>query len=392
MLPSSPRDLRSFSLLRAVVSASIACASCAAAPSEDAPSPQHVASSSQAIRGGKTESGHPEVLLFARADAARTSIEEACTAVLVAPRIALTAAHCVGQLSRTGGAACEAEGGRPPTTLASVAAPTLLALARDEVAYDSEAWRGTTPMLAVKRVHVVPDAKATVLCGNDLAVVELASPFDAVSPAPLRLDAPVAVGEALEAVGYGVDLAAGSDGRRRSLAGVKVEAIGDVKKPSGATLSTGTEWVVDRGPCAGDSGSPAFDAEGRVVGILSRGDQSTCQRMVYARLDAGGHAAWLAEVVREISTRTGDALPAWATYEPGSAPTPAAPTPDGAAAPAAPSASPATPSASTPGGCHMTPGRAQTGSLASASLTFGILGAVVARTRRRRRAAGVRAT
>jgi hypothetical protein len=50
------------------------------------------------------------------------------------------------------------------------------------------------------------------------------------------------------------------------------------------------EWVGPGGACSGDSGGPAIDAEGRVIGVLSRGKDG-CLSPVYANVF--DYADWL---------------------------------------------------------------------------------------------------
>jgi hypothetical protein len=59
-------------------------------------------------------------------------------------------------------------------------------------------------------------------------------------------------------------------GLRRSRSDVVVESVGAVNE-DGRVKSTATEWVADIGPCGGDSGSPALDGAGLLIGIMSRG-------------------------------------------------------------------------------------------------------------------------
>lgn len=241
-----------------------------------------------------------------------TEIEQACSAVLVTPRIVLTAAHCVGILSAGGGARCDADAKHAATTLSSVVAPKHLAIVTEEVVWDAEGWK-TTSGTFVKEVFV-PEASSKSLCGNDIAILELEKPVAGITPASVRTSKPVVVGEKVAAVGYGlVGTDEDSSGRRRSLDGAKVQTVGESKHQNNTTRSMATEWILDRGPCEGDSGSPAFDASGELIGIMSRGQQATCTGMIYARLDAGGHAEWLTQTVSEISISAGDSVPAWAS-------------------------------------------------------------------------------
>jgi hypothetical protein len=132
-------------------------------------------------------------------------------------------------------------------------------------------------------------------------------------------------------VGFGAD---GTDtsviGRRRSRSGISVENVGAMKAQDGKTKTMPTEWIASAGPCQGDSGSPAFDDGGRLVGVMSRGSPTGCTSMVYTRVDEpGGFGAWVRGIVVDTATAAGEAPPAWTSESAGpDDKQPAAATPD----------------------------------------------------------------
>src|SRR5204863_5796765 len=67
---------------------------------------------------------------------------------------------------------------------------------------------------------------------------------------------------------------------------------------------------VDLGACSGDSGGPALDGDGRILGIMSRGRADSCSEVTYTRLDR--HASWLRAVVVRASKERGVDPPGWA--------------------------------------------------------------------------------
>jgi hypothetical protein len=84
-----------------------------------------------------------------------------------------------------------------------------------------------------------------------------------------------------------------------------VEGCGD------AGIAPGSEWLGDRGLCEGDSGGPALDAHGALIGIGLRGGADAmgdCAGGIFARLDAW--RTFLTESVRAITAEGG--IPAWA--------------------------------------------------------------------------------
>jgi hypothetical protein len=85
-------------------------------------------------------------------------------------------------------------------------------------------------------------------------------------------------------VGYGAQDGEGQgSGERRRRDGLVLDCVGEACAESSVV---GTEWLGDEGTCKGDSGGPALDALGRVLGAVSRG-ASDCQSPIY-----GGVHAW----------------------------------------------------------------------------------------------------
>lgn len=134
-----------------------------------------------------------------------------CTAVAVAPRVALSAAHC----------------------LAGVPTDEFHIL----FGYARMGW------VAQGRIAAAHDV------GGDLAVLCLAEP----APATTGLGPPPAVGATAQVVGYGRPRVHVQQPRR-----CRVQA----------TAADG--MLLDCGAAEGDSGGPVLDAAGHVVGIVSR--------------------------------------------------------------------------------------------------------------------------
>lgn len=200
-----------------------------------------VGASADAITHGVDDAGDPAVVGVG-----------ACTGTLIAPRVVLTAAHCVSALG-----AGEAEvffGAR----------------------LDGPGTR--VPLIDV-RPHPAWDP---VSLDHDLALVLLDRASE-VAPAPLRT-APIddgAVGQPVRVVGFG--LSAPDDA-----------ASFGVKRQGTTTLIgyLATTWLDDATPsstCQGDSGGPAFliqDGVEQLAGVASRGDAGCEQFGVKGRVDA----------------------------------------------------------------------------------------------------------
>jgi hypothetical protein len=270
-------------------------ASVSACGGASAPAPELIPRSLRAavLEGSPSEDYAAVVALLRYPNEAES---EFCTAALIMPDLLLTARHCVSALQDSAGLCF----GTPPAT-AKTPYPA-------EVFYVDPAAQATfRQALSCAAVHVPVD---DALCGNDLAAVQLEDPLWDVTLLALRLTEPPMLGESITVVGYGEVQPgqAASVGERRVLDGATVEAVGATDR------TVESEWIVDHGPCAGDSGGPALDVEGRVVGVMSRGSKKLCQSMIYQQLPP--HAGWLRALAWESAERLQVEAPEWAKAEP----------------------------------------------------------------------------
>lgn len=257
---------------------------------------------------------------------------QACTGVLVTPNMVLTARHCVAVVEKGTGPNCGPTGG--------------IGGAAHDLSDLGIAVEGRLDLPVVRvpiaEIMMLPDSEGQPLCGADIALVRLEHAVDAPVAVP-RLDRAPTAGEPCTVVGYG------SDGNIPSTAGLRRASptlallhVGALSGDAGEPLATDRDVVIAKGICHGDSGAPLFDADGRIVGIASRGatlaDEATCTEGVFTRLDV--HADWLRSEVRAGVRTAGFAVPAWAEDT-----TPDA-GPDGGAPTAAPGSK---------GGCSSTP-------------------------------------
>lgn len=258
-------------LLAVVLLGASGLVSCAAAEGEAPPG-----GTRSGISGGESDGKDSNVfLLVSHRGSAGVAL---CSASLIAPNLLLTARHCVSNTA-DGDVVCGQVTPSPPFAASTFFAVNTLTLEE------------ATEVYRVSSVSV-PSA-GTDLCGYDLALITLAGVVPASSATPLvpRIDRPVARGELYSAVGYGLDSPgdAGTAGERRARSGLSVNCA---PGRCGEGVET-TEFVGSAGVCSGDSGGPALDAEGKVVGVASRSGND-CAHPVYASVAAW--KAWLTEV------------------------------------------------------------------------------------------------
>jgi hypothetical protein len=197
----------------------------------------------------------------------------ACTAALVAPRVVLTAAHCV---------------------LDPMAFPGTRALGPNRLHFGvGEDMASPAELFEVDIVSMHPDYRRT-LTGNaehDVAVLVLREDATAVVPgiepiaascSPLAADA--LVGQDVQNVGYGATTpeVGESDNTRRFWTVEEVTALSEFDL---TVYGHGVSAV-----CHGDSGGPALwtmpDGVVRTIGVASWGDPSCVDSTHYARVDA----------------------------------------------------------------------------------------------------------
>lgn len=233
------------------------------------------------IIGGQPYDGDPATLYMM--EQGRFS----CTASLIAPRVVLTARHCLPPGGRTSGLSV----GTGPRA------------------------DGSNVYARVSSVRTPPGVGSSIE-NSDIAILIL-DRAGSLTPYRPSFNAP-RVGESIVGIGYGQ-----TNGTRRGLpAGRKYRGTGTIGSLSARELVTARPL-----PCYGDSGGPLFNAGGEVIGVVSRGTASTCEggRGVYTRVDA--FRAFIEQAIRE----TGGTVPPGPTPSPNPSPNPnpnPAPTPN----------------------------------------------------------------
>lgn len=193
------------------------------------------ATSTQNVIGGEPESGFPAVgylVSLLQPGNAR------CTVTLVAPRVLVTAAHCVRD--------------RRAQELGVGFGPFSRTATSHRVLRVASHALFTEPGIDV-------DTPERPL--HDLAVMLLEDAPE-ISPVPL---APVRIGETLRQIGYGVtDETQTADNMLSERRSIPIEVTGSDEERIFARTSSGDV-------CHGDSGGPGMNGEG-LVGVLSHGD------------------------------------------------------------------------------------------------------------------------
>ncbi len=272
--------------------AALLAAACAGAG--DAPDETPPGRLGQAIEGGADEPGHREIVRLIRLSGDEGS---KCTGVIVAPDLVLTARHCVSPFEEPDDACGRNQ--RAEGTL------TVQLRGEDEKLIELQAQEDSIR---------VPRNEGASSCDADIALVYVPAMiayrnepwFRAASP---RLDRAPEPGEPYVALGFGALNAEGVEsGGLRVRQNLSVACLyggcdsAEDVKPS--------EWQGEAGVCRGDSGGPALDAQGRVLGVASRSKLADCTKPTYS--SAFDYRAWLQREALAAARLGGYDDPPWA--------------------------------------------------------------------------------
>lgn len=209
--------------------------------------------SAQAIIGGSPSTNDPAVVAisFRPLDCGQELINVSCTGTLVAPRVVVTAAHCLGF--------------DPPNAY--------------DVVFGASATAGSTAIRVVGgRAHPDFDSETHA---NDIAVLILESDAPAgITPIPMRTTPlPDLTGMMVRMVGYGLTESQGTvTGERMTGTAMVTEvSVDDIRMAPAPAMS-----------CHGDSGGPVLADTGageELVGVTIYGDPACTQFGVAGRVD-----------------------------------------------------------------------------------------------------------
>ena len=253
---------------------------------------ESAASSRQSIAGGTVDVSHQDVFFLISHQGQSAAL---CTATLIAPNLLLTARHCVSPNgSETDHVLCG------DALLGDPFPPSAFFATNDAQPRENSTYFGASDVR-------VPQAGGDT-CGYDIALIILKQNVPSIvsTPAVPRIDRDALPGEPYTAVGYGEMANGQPSGSRMQLAGLSIAC-----EPG--TCGEGvesTEFRGETGICSGDSGGPALDANGKVVGVVSRGGPD-CSEPVY-----GSVAAWrdfIVDTAQDAATLGGYDPPFWVT-------------------------------------------------------------------------------
>lgn len=276
-----------------LVAVAFTASACTAEVVDSDPAPEPIGSVQQPIQGGSVDEGDPAVVGVALTnDSGR--IYKTCSGSLIAPNLVLTAQHCVANTPKS--VSCGS------AIFGDAAAP-----AHVLVTTDPWMWHKDTVWHGVESVRVPPGFPA--VCGRDVALIILDEPLR-IDPLTPRLDDTLRVGQRYDAIGYGRTSEGTSDGgTRRKREGLTVACVpGDCD----AGHVVGGEWRGSAGICSGDSGGPAIDASGRIIGVTSRGP-SGCDDPIYGGL--APWSGWLEQVSSDAAILGAYPRPQWSNAE-----------------------------------------------------------------------------
>jgi MYXO-CTERM domain-containing protein len=226
--------------------------------------------------------------------------QSGCTGSLIAPNLVLTARHCVAPINSANG-----------TVICGMTNFGQAFSASAFIVTPDDNLRDGLPAGAQYSVDRVVTTPGSGVCGNDVALLILTSNLSSTTAPPIvpRVDGAPTLDENFDAVGYGItdpdDTQGTTFGQRLRVNNLGVGCVGTGCANLGGTR---TEWGAVTPVCSGDSGGPALDSAGRVIGVASRGNQP-CDSALYGMV-----SSWktlIVDTAIDAATSGGYSPPSW---------------------------------------------------------------------------------
>ncbi|CAN5923866.1 hypothetical protein BH11MYX4_BH11MYX4_44480 [soil metagenome] len=222
-----------------------------------------------------------------------------CSGSLIAPNVILSAAHCVGRPD----ASFVLQNVYPPTSFR--------ATTKYQPGIPSDPNHLEAFELEIAEIHVRPEAtqEGVGLIGYDVALLVLAKPLTGATPLVPRFELPKK-GDLVTVAGYGATCADctqqqavsdGGAGTRRQRSGVAVTCSGD------CAGEAPNDFATERAVAFYDSGGPVRNANGEVIGTVSRTES---KEDIYESI--APHRDFITATVLAAATTGGYDAPAWA--------------------------------------------------------------------------------
>jgi len=248
---------------------------------------RQVLTSTFAIQGGEIDHENIGVVGLTR------TVFPSCSGILVAPNLVLTAQHCLFNTEQRY-VICGQSG-----FTSRVPARAIFATPDTSFSLQGRNFRG-------QQIFTPPGSDD--LCGYDIALLMLGEnvPQDEVPYVIPRIDIPTFVGERYDAIGYGHIGDGSGSGTRRILRDREVSCVGEMCQSIYQVDER--EFRGSSGTCPGDSGGPALDVDGQVLGVVSRGPEG-CGDSIYTAVYPW--ADWMREVGTQAAEVGGYEPPPW---------------------------------------------------------------------------------
>jgi hypothetical protein len=215
----------------------------------------------QPVFGGQVSTEDTDAVVYLVSGPGR---DRYCSGTVVAPRLVITARHCIAPHVE-GTYQCDVDGGFNPTSprdpedagaVGLAYPPEQVEVRIGQFPYNEE------PAYGEKIYTVSTDS----ICRNDIAIVRVDRELP-VPPRPMRLETPTYPGELITVVGYGKTYT--NVAGRHERHDVEILAVGESSIYPEGRGSFNRTFRLGQAACPGDSGGPSLSDAGAVLGVFS---------------------------------------------------------------------------------------------------------------------------